>query len=310
MFWQAYGVDIRNTLMQPSTGDGSFVLTVQRPGFMDALKLHKQLYDEGLLSRTWITNTDYSMFTEDYNNNDVLLIADNCQQAEGWISADPAVPHMWVLAPPLKEYPVGADEANQNNTIGGTMDIGHRVHISASSKYPDQAWKFIEGLCTDEMYDMIYWGDEGVSYSVGADGARTVIPDGYSDPDRAYGLVYGMITGYGAGLDARRAAKRADSNATPELNNALDMTIENIALIGKELKPAFIGGFDDLVPDDVRAKRDEARGEQSALVSQYIMGTIGDAELEAGLAAFVEKWSIFTEAYTQGYMDRVVNKTR
>ncbi|MDR1531216.1 MAG: extracellular solute-binding protein [Clostridiales bacterium] len=309
MFWEAYGINIHTGIMQPPTGDGTFVFTFQRPAFIEAAKFHKMLYDEGLLSKTWITNTDISTFNDDWRNSDVLLIADNCQQSELYLAREP----LWVLVPPLTEYPVPAEEANPNNTKRlSSMDLGHRVHISASSKYPDQAWKFIEGLCSPELYDLIFWGEEGVSYSQNADGSRDIIPEGFNDPDRAYGLVYGFIFGYGSGLEAARAARRGAVDPQEGYFEAIEITLDSIDKVAKTLKTPFESAsvVADLISDDIRAKADEMLAEQSSIVSEYIMGVIDDAQFEARIADYTAKWAYYLDAYNQAYTDRVINKIK
>lgn len=164
-WWRAYGVN--PNLGTRRLDDGTYIFHVTLPEYKEALDFHKALYKEGLLSQTFATNRDYAQFANDYENNDVLVVADSCQQSDGWLAINATNPSIkWVMAPLLKEYPVEEKYAMFENLKSSKFDTGHRVHISKSCANPDAAWKFIEGLTCDDLYEKIFWGDEGETYIV------------------------------------------------------------------------------------------------------------------------------------------------
>jgi hypothetical protein len=106
----------------------------------------------------------------------------------------------WVFAPPLKTYPV--DRKNIQWQSAGIFPInwGHKVCISAKTKYPAQAWKVLEGFASDELRDAQAWGREGKEYNV-VNGKRVPTDRIYfndiNDPDSHYWTLHlGIIWGF------------------------------------------------------------------------------------------------------------------
>jgi putative aldouronate transport system substrate-binding protein len=305
-FWYAYGVESNLAIVKQK--DDTFQFNVQDPDYKRAMELHKQLYDEGLLSQTFATNTDYAMLTNDYNNNDLLVWSDSCQQFSGGASTTWGTDKPWVAAPLLEEYPVDREKAMTYNTKFNKLDTGHRVHISKSCAYPDRAWRFIEGLCSDEMSELIFWGEEGVTYKSEGD-ERVIIADAFSDPNRTYGTVYGMILGYGnSRVPNLQALKNSDKIKNPAF---IDMELKNEEAIGAEAKPAPGSEYmlGDLLSDDVSAKMDEAQGVVTSLAVKYIMGRITMEDYDKGIADFLTKYGFILEEYTNAYKARYIDKT-
>ena len=306
MFWYAHGVE--SNLEVVKQDDDTFLFNVQDPDYKRAMELHKQLYDEGLLSQTFATNTDYAMLTNDYDNNDLLVWSDTVQQFSGGASVTWESDKPWIAAPLLEEYPVAREKAMKFNRQFNKMDTGHRVHISKSCANPDRAWRFIEGLCSDELSELIFWGEEGVTYNNEGE-ERVIIADAFADPNRTYGIVYGMILGYGGSrVPNLQALKSSDKVKNPEW---IDMELANEESIGAEAQPNPSSAYTlgDLLSDDVSAKMDEAQGVVTSLAVKYIMGRITIEDYDKGIADFLTKYGFILEEYNNAYKARYIDKT-
>ena len=238
----------------------------------------------------------------DHDNNDLLVWSDSVQQMSGILSSMEKTPDVkWVCAPLLDEYPVSLEDAMKKNTKFSAFDSGHRVHISKTCEHPDVAWRFIEGLCSEELYELIYWGEEGVTYKVVND--ERVIDEttleAYKDEHRTYGTVYGMIDGYGQGRLASLAVLKMTVDP-----NIIDLHLANSDIVSAGAIRLPYYSLDDLLSDDVSAKRDEAQGVMTSLAVKYIMGRISMEEYDAGITEFLNTYRFMTDEYNEAYKTR------
>lgn len=312
-FWFAFGVESNlQTILQE---DNTYKFNVQDPDYKRAMEFHRKLYNDGLLSQTFATNTDYAVLRSDYDNNDLLVWSDHIQQM---FPPDPmalqktARPDMvWICAPPLETYPVPREKAMKFNYKRDTFDAGHRVHISKSSKYPDRAWRFIGGLCSEELYDLAFWGTKGEEYTVNSDGSRSIVHEKYIEPHSRYGIVYAIMMGYGQGRGALIQDLIDQTKAAmPDKLPLIEMHQANAAAVSKEATKVPYIRLGDLLSDKVSTKSDEAQGVATSLTVKYIMGRINMNEYDAGIAQFLTDYQYMLDERTQAYKDRYIDKTK
>ena len=190
--------------------NGKYYHALGVPEFKEAVKIYRQMYQDGLLDKEFATNPPdayFSKLTNKYvatqtNDIDQILPTVGNQIEQNAKNSPPTPGVYWVYAPPLTRYPAGV-ERKYIQWLGSDMfpvQGGHRVVISAKTKYPAQAWKVLEGWASDELYDAIAWGREGKEYNV-VNGKRVPTARLYfndvNDPDSHYWTLHlGIIRGF------------------------------------------------------------------------------------------------------------------
>jgi putative aldouronate transport system substrate-binding protein len=148
------------------------------PAYAEAVGVFRQLYADGVLDKEFAANPtpqwvnklygrNVGMFT--YPAHQILLNAASFNKNLGGGNK------FWTMSPPLTTYP--SVVANDLRYTYGNADLPigvHRVGISSKSRYPDRAFKVLEGFASDALKDAMTWGREGHDYTV-KDGQR--VPD-------------------------------------------------------------------------------------------------------------------------------------
>ncbi|MEN6315824.1 MAG: extracellular solute-binding protein [Clostridiaceae bacterium] len=297
-FWAWFGVDPNYT--HTRIVNGVVTPDVYLPEYKEALIFNKKLYDDGLISPTFATNKDYAQYSADITNNNTIMWTDGADQISGYATYYPQKGFKLVFAPELSKYPsVVADKkyvhAAMNAYASNGLDTGHRVHISAKTKYPDQAWRVIEGFCQDELYEAIFWGKEGSEY-VMKDGKRFLVPIKYNDPSRTWSLQLAMIMGFSAGIDAKDA-QMAIILSNQELCDKVVASRTPLHDIAQSIGTNV--AFWSYASDKEMAKYEEAGAFVTSLTSKFIMGKIDMAGFDKGIEEFRSKYQFIFDDRTK-----------
>jgi hypothetical protein len=273
---------------------------VYLPEYKEALILHKKLYDEGLLSKTFATNKDFAQYQADITNNNTIMWTDGADQINGYASYYQSKGFKLVFAPELDKYPSVVSDVKYIHAAfdayaSSGIDTGHRVHISAKTKYPDQCWKVIEGLCQDSLYEAIFWGKEGSEY-VMKDNQRYLVPLKYNDPNRAWSLQLAMIMGFSAGLEAKDAQMAIILN-NQELCNKMVESRKPLGEIAQKMGTNV--AFWDYASEKEMSKYEEAGAFVTSLTSKFIMGKIDMAGFDKGIEEFKSKYQFIFDDRTK-----------
>lgn len=306
-FWFAYGVNPNMEIVRQE--NGTYLFNVEDSDYVAAMEFHRKLYEEKLLSQTFATNTDRQQIQNDRDNNDLLLWNTTCDNMYmPTLDENGELPtQQWICAPLLEEYPVDFEKAMEKNQGYSSFVSTMRTHISTSCKYPDRAWRLLEGFCTDEFYDAVFWGVEGVTYKVNDNGEKYIDEstiEAWADPSNrfAYGR-YAFLLGPNNQRIAALFTQKMST--TPEI---YDMELSNMAQWQENAShPPFIS-MDDLISDETFLKRDEAQGIISTLCVKYIMGRITMDEWDTEIGKFLDTYRYMTDDYTAAYKTRYIDK--
>jgi putative aldouronate transport system substrate-binding protein len=162
-------------------------LNVRKPGMFNALSYIKQMVDERIIDPNWTAYSKDDFRAAWKQGRFGIMREQNAAYAAeaNYAPFDQNFPNgEWLVIDPPKG-PTGQLSA-------GAMPNSYRTYaLSAraiqSGKGPDIA-KLLEWMVSDEGYYLLGWGERGINYVIGPDGAPTVngIPDpskGWSRPD-------------------------------------------------------------------------------------------------------------------------------
>jgi len=283
--------------------NGKVIPNVVLPEFRAAVELMRQLYAEGILDKEFAT-TDSNKWGTKWNTKNVLF---------QWNSADQIIPGQaammasgtpeqkkWklVFAPPLKKWPsVLADP--KYATPGLALPINsHGLYIPASSKDPDRAWKVIEAFASDELREAIFWGKEGVEYTV-KDGKRVPNPDVLGDPNRRWVRNLALIFGYTDGQDAQNALYELQIGQ-PLFGQIRD----SVAQLQKQAETVGLGVIPGYIePEEVVKKNAEIMQAINKFTVEAIMGRITMEQFDQAVKDWEKKYRAFKYDPLQKYID-------
>ncbi|WP_010269721.1 extracellular solute-binding protein [Paenibacillus senegalensis] len=190
--------------------DGEIIPNVLLPEYRAATQKMRELYAEGLLDPEFATN-DSAIYFQKLQNQGILMQWNTADQLPNFarqylVSPDYADQrhYKWVFAPPLEEYP--AELADPKYAAGpkGSPITGHGLYISAAASDPDRAWRVIEAFASERLYEAIFWGEEGETYTV-VNGERVPDADALASQDRRWTLHLALLWGFQNGQEVQRA---------------------------------------------------------------------------------------------------------
>lgn len=270
------------------------------PEYREALLLWKELYKEGILDQEFAVITRDKRL-ERIHNNHVAMWTDGADQvmaqADNWIKDPPDVEISFI--PPLKEYPDVLKDINYaefGRLALPCLRNSHGVYISSDSKYPDRAWRVIEGLASDEFKDLIAWGREGIEHKLEG-GERVPIEEKLNHPDRHYSLMFAVIHGFPTISFSDQKLKMIEMNIGSErYNTAYNGLIE----VGKRADKMGINFWSLYKVEDTDESKEikelEIEGQKfiATVVTSVIMGKMP-----------IEEYDNKVEEYRKKYGDKV-----
>ena len=154
MFFKAYGVSVTYGEINWQYKDGKIIHAFQAPMMKDAIQYYQKLYQEGLLDKTFVTNT-----SEDWNdrkdNKKLLLFVNNINSCIKY----PTIP---AALPRVEDSRVTDDDAYTARDLLG----GHCLAMSAKTEHKDAVIRVMETLLSDDVKQLSSWGIEGTDFKV------------------------------------------------------------------------------------------------------------------------------------------------
>ncbi|WP_145036995.1 extracellular solute-binding protein [Paenibacillus sp. Y412MC10] len=150
-----------------------YVYGVLDEGYKDALQFANKLYAEKLLDPEYTIDTDDTLKRKALNGDNLMWLTQwFTTPAEYTRMADDGKIFAVSLYPDNPKY----GKAWQEVVNGNTPDLGWGVYgVSSKVKNPEELIKFIDYQYSDEMIQLITWGIEGTTYTIGEDGVPTFV---------------------------------------------------------------------------------------------------------------------------------------
>ncbi|MCM3259535.1 extracellular solute-binding protein [Paenibacillus lautus] len=150
-----------------------YVYGVLDEGYKDALQFANKLYAEKLLDPEYTIDTDDTLKRKALNGDNLMWLTQwFTTPAEYTRTADDGKIFAVSLYPDNPKY----GKAWQEVVNGNTPDLGWGVYgVSSKVKKPEELIKFIDYQYSDEMIQLITWGIEGTTYTIGEDGVPTFV---------------------------------------------------------------------------------------------------------------------------------------
>ncbi|MEC0206422.1 extracellular solute-binding protein [Paenibacillus lautus] len=150
-----------------------YVYGVLDEGYKDALQFAHKLYAEKLLDPEYTIDTDDTLKRKALNGDNLMWLTQwFTTPAEYTRTANDGKIFAVSLYPDNPKY----GKAWQEVVNGNTPDLGWGVYgVSSKVKNPEELIKFIDYQYSDEMIQLITWGIEGTTYTIGEDGVPTFV---------------------------------------------------------------------------------------------------------------------------------------
>ncbi|MCI1773625.1 extracellular solute-binding protein [Paenibacillus lautus] len=150
-----------------------YVYGVLDEGYKDALQFANKLYAEKLLDPEYTIDTDDTLKRKALNGDNLMWLTQwFTTPAEYTRTADDGKIFAVSLYPDNPKY----GKAWQEVVNGNTPDLGWGVYgVSSKVENPEELIKFIDYQYSDEMIQLITWGIEGTTYTIGEDGVPTFV---------------------------------------------------------------------------------------------------------------------------------------
>jgi ABC-type glycerol-3-phosphate transport system substrate-binding protein len=274
------------------------------PGYLDALNILKQYYEEGFIQQDFATNGDVFWIALDSKLAVVTWEPMNVfSQTERMALATDSMieginDNRLVVAPPLKEYPASLTNIAYTVPYMTLSTNWQGLGVTAMSKNPDAAFKYLDALASDEMFDAIYWREEGVDHVV-VDGVKQIVPENYNMRERAWApYYYGYFFGFASPSTYIKFS--FDENLLgKETFGIMKESFYSASELSKELRGYSSELF---MPEDVNGvinKLDEANTFIAEVVVNYVMGNIGVEEYQAKVDEYKSLYGYMDDAYTE-----------
>jgi putative aldouronate transport system substrate-binding protein len=285
---------------------GKVIPNVLLPEFKAATEVMRNLYTEGLLDKEFATSDGVKFFAK-WDTQNVLAMWNGADQVAAGAAAAVADTKIdkkhWKLAmaPPLKTYPAELKDPKYATGFQGLPISTHGLYISSQSKEPDRAWRVIEAFAAKELYEAIFWGKEGDTYTV-KDGKRVPIADKLNHADRRWVLNLALVYGFVDGQDVKQAThqQQLGDSYYKFLYDSLKPTAENAAKngVGGGNFPGYVA------PDEASKKLVESQQEITRFTIEAIMSRITMDQFSQEVKKWEEKYAKLIYEPMQQYMDK------
>ncbi len=265
-----------------------------------AVEFANMMYNEGLMDKEFITNSG-----EDVNQK---RLSQKCfvwaQNRGGIVARMEALIADGQTDARMCAIPCPTDKSIENYsgyTRSPSLYGGHCIAVSAQTKEADAVWRFIEALYSDECYNMMIYGREGVDYKEVNGSKIGIYP---SAAETAWRSVYGFAFTYNTGdaltyltTNAIYSAAALSDEVKADYDKFYKENMANTtaSVLGKQnFAPTL---FLETAPDDIVNLTNEGNSEQKSLLAQAIMGEISIDEFVAQKDELVKKYAKVTEYY-------------
>ncbi|WP_379186643.1 extracellular solute-binding protein [Paenibacillus solisilvae] len=282
--------------------DGKVMSTFTLPEYRAATIVMKQLYDEGILDKEFATKDldgwnqaeNYKNTLMEYNTADQLVLFATGVEVAGKEHSEETKDRRYLFAPPLKQYPSVLKDPKYAQAFKSLPITGHGLYIPDSTKDKDRAWKVIEGFASPDLWENVFWGKEGETYTV-QNGKK--IPDAakISDPSRAWSLQLAIIFGFTDGQDVKKATVEQYSGT--EYSN---MIYDSLKPMAEQADRNGIGIMPGYVPsNEAAAQLPETAAFITNATVQAIMGKISMEQFDQSVQDFNRKYGFIYDEQTK-----------
>jgi len=304
-FFKAFGSQVNgngaNWWLDIETG--KYVCDMEVPGTRAAIEFYRKLYAEGLLEKTFFTNSREDWISRMYYNKFVMTIpgryshavtynkdfVDNCNDKNAYC--------VFTKFPVAPGYNV-TDYELYGFAPGKITPDGHMLSISAKTKDIDACLRLVETFWSQEVHDLCVYGREGIEYTV-QDGKKVIDPQKSKETSYRYAYMmpafYGWSKEYGESLFTQLEGMDPDIlNKSKQLS---DETYEYIEKAMRSYTPDV--RYWELVKlsEETTAKLAEARELSKSIILKAIVGEITMEEYDAMAKDFIEKYQFITDEY-------------
>ena len=144
---------------------GKVTHSILQPEFKEFMTTISRWYKEGLINPNYITATTDELDSLMLNNQLGAVYIDNNNSLPKYMVNNPDAE---LVAVP---FPVDANGKAHHPSTGSITTVGsYGAVITSSCKNVKEAVRFLDYLYSKEASDLMYWGVEGESYTVGDDG--------------------------------------------------------------------------------------------------------------------------------------------
>jgi len=307
MFFKAYGAQVDgNGVKMQVTDDNKYIWAFEYPKMKDSILFHRKLYEEGLLDRTFVTNTGVEFLNRITEKNMMVWRGDSAA----------------VLGKQQEFVKVGNKKAVLgfvNNPIAPGVDpelaywsfspLGwHILSISSKCANVDAAVRVIEAFLDYETCKQISWGREGIEYFVRADGSKLVDTEASAKTYYRNAYTFMRQYWYQEGMDVRMTTvlPTMDAEQASKFREAWKKGIE---IRNKESAIAPLIGPSNFVPTiaEHAPKSSEAREESKTIMYKAVMGEISMEEYDRQVEAWLQKYKYITDDYTKS-LEKVIKE--
>ncbi|NSW89586.1 MAG: extracellular solute-binding protein [Firmicutes bacterium] len=299
MFFKAFGAQVDgNGVKMQVTPDNKYIWAFEYPKMRDAIAYHRKLYEEGLLDKTFVTNTGVEFANRITEKNMMVWRGDSAAvlgQQQQFVQLGKKNVIIGFVNNPI------APGVDPELAYWSYSPLGwHIVSISSKCTNVDAAVRVIETFLDYEICKQMSWGREGIEYYVRPDGTRLVDVEASAKTYYRNAYTFMRQYWYQEGMNVRMATVLPTMDATQasEFRKAWDSGIE---IRNKEsakvpiITPAsFVSTIADLAP-----KSSQAREESKAIMYKAVIGEISMEEYDRQVAAWLQKYKYITDEYTK-----------
>lgn len=299
-FFYWYGLRVYDM----SIRGGHVVQDFTLPEFKEPLAIFQKLYGENVYDKEYMSNQTTQWVNKIYGKDVVLWSYMNyqiCQYAYtfstnfGKYGGTPG--GYFIVAPQLDKLPASVKDPRYTLPYLETPIYGHRIAISVQSKYPDRAWKVIEGGASDKFVDAANWGREGIHYKV-ENGKRVPIIEMIFKRDNTDPNSHNWVAGHSF-ITGQQFNDAYIGIQQQQMGKELYDTILASTMWPREKAKERGTSFQGFVPPiaGVTEKMSEARAFISQATMEAVTGAITMDQFAAKQAEFKQKYGFIAEAY-------------
>lgn len=187
--------------------DGKVMSTFILPEYRAAVELYRQLYADDILDKEFATQpTD--VFYAKMDANKLAIATDlplSLQTGNANKAANEETKNDFkVNIPDLETYPEVVRDPIYTQAFKQPPVGIHGFYISSTCKNPELAFKVIEAFASDELIQMVTWGEEGSEHNV-VDGKKVPVSEKLAADEHRFGTHMMVVPGFGAPVAAQDA---------------------------------------------------------------------------------------------------------
>ena len=279
---------------------GQIVNSFAKPNLDKAILFGKQLLADGLLDREFVTNKQQDHGIKKTTRQSVVIPMNlgTTVTTLAMFRANGVMDAIMVMAP----YPIVDDGTIDPYSYNTSPQFLARqcISVSARSRDPGAAKRFIEVLLSDEVNDLVVYGREGIEYKLQN---NIKVPDAEKSTETAYRNIYGIMISYNP-LESIRLRNEISIAAMVEKSEAERKAYNDV----------FFKYYDDLLKlrydkvgpdpkvmillsDTALARSQEAIALQKTLIMRALMDEITIDDLMSQAAELVRRYQDVTDEY-------------